>query len=144
MIRDVEDLDVYQRSLRLLKPLGDLVGKIPKDEYHVRHQTISAGHSVPANVAEGFAKRRSEKECKRFWEIALGSSDEIITHLRAVKIRDFRGIASEEIDVLIGEYKIVSKQLNNLIKKWKTNKGNSMGSRNQKTEKSEQSDKSEI
>lgn len=118
MIKDVEDLDVYQRSLRLLKPLGDFVGKIPKSEYHLRHQTISAGHSVPANIAEGFAKRRSEKECKRIWEIALGSSDEVITHIRAAKVRRFNKISDDEANILIADYKIVSKQLNNLIIKW--------------------------
>lgn len=130
MIRDVEDLDVYNRSLRLLKPLGDFVGTIPKDEYYIRHQIMSAGHSVPANIAEGFAKRRSEKECKRIWEMALGSSDEVITHLRAVKSREFQRVLDAHADTLIAEYKIVSKELNNLIIKWKTNKkgGNSMGS----------------
>lgn len=130
MIKDVEDLDVYKRSLVVLKPLGDFVGKIPKSEYHIRHQIMAAGHSVPANIAEGFAKRRSEKECKRIWEIALGSSDEVITHLRAVKMRKFLEVLDAEADILIAEYKIVSKQLNNLIIKWKTNekRGNSMGS----------------
>lgn len=130
MIKDVEDLDVYQRSLRLLKPLGDFVGQIPKIEYHLRHQTISAGHSIPANIAEGFAKSRSEKECKRFWEIALGSSDEVITHVRSVKVRKFSNISDKEADYLIAEYKIVSKQLNNLIQRWKNYQGNSMGSHN--------------
>lgn len=118
MIKDVEDLEVYQRSLRLLKPLGDLVGKIPKSEYHLRHQIMSAGHGIPAQIAEGFAKKRSVKECKRFWEMALGSSDEVITHLRAVAVRSFEYISHGELDFLIAEYKIVSKQLNTLIKKW--------------------------
>lgn len=134
MIRDVEDLEVYNRSLYILKPLGDFVGTIPKNEYHIRHQIMSAGHGVPAQIAEGFAKRRSEKECKRFWEMALGSSDEVITHLRAVKIRQFIAVINAEADMLIAEYKIISKQLNNLIIKWRTNtQGNSMGSRPQAT-----------
>jgi len=90
---------------------------------------MDAAHSVPANLAEGFAKRRSEKECKRIWEIALGSSDEVITHIRAVAIRKFNGISNDDTDTLIAEYKIVSKELNNLVIKWKTNrKGNPMGS----------------
>ncbi|KKU85071.1 MAG: 23S rRNA gene intervening protein [Parcubacteria group bacterium GW2011_GWA2_47_9] len=119
MIKDVEDLDVYNRSLRLLKPLGDFVGMIPKDEYHIRHQIMSAAHGIPAQIAEGFAKRRSVKECKRFWEMALGSSDEVITHIRSVIVRAFKNISDDDAKSIIAEYKIVSKQLNNLIKKWR-------------------------
>jgi four helix bundle protein len=73
MIRDVTDLEVYQESLRLLQKLYAFLRKIPKSEYDSVRQCKKAGKSIPANISEGFAKRSSEKEFKRFLKIALGS-----------------------------------------------------------------------
>jgi len=81
MIRDVTDLEVYSDSLRLLKKLYELLRKVPKSEYDTVIQCKKCSKSIPANIAEGFAKRSSELEFKRFLKIAIGSSDELITHL---------------------------------------------------------------
>ena len=51
--------------------------------------------------------------------MALGSSDEVITHIRQIKLIGFACIKDQTCDVLIEHYKIVSKQINTLIKKWK-------------------------
>ncbi|MBI3558935.1 four helix bundle protein [Candidatus Gottesmanbacteria bacterium] len=51
-------------------------------------QMKRAGKSIPANIAEGFAKRKSEAEFKRFLKIAIGSSDEVISHLRALAMNE--------------------------------------------------------
>lgn len=86
MIRDVTDLAVYAESLRLLKKLYDFLNKIPKQEYDTIIQCKRCAKSIPANIAEGFAKRSYELEFKRFLKIAIGSSDEQITHLRSISI----------------------------------------------------------
>ncbi|MEK7161847.1 MAG: four helix bundle protein [Patescibacteria group bacterium] len=118
MIRDVEDLEVYRRAMKLLKPIYRLAGLLPKDEFRLKDQLTGAGKSVPALITEGFAKRRSEKEFKRFLLMALGSSDEVVTHLKQIKLIGFPRIKSETCDALIKHYIIVSKQINSLIKKW--------------------------
>ncbi len=119
MIKDVTDLRVYQRAMALIKPMKELVRLIPISEFALRNQCTKTPYPIPATIAEGFGKKNSERELKRFLEMALGSSDEMITHLRIIKICEFKSIKPERCDQLIEEYKIVSKELTNLIKKWK-------------------------
>jgi len=103
----------------LLKPIYRIASLLPREEFRLKDQLTSSAKSVPALVAEGFAKRRSEKEFKRYLEMALGSSDETITHLRQIKLIGFPGIKNATRDALISHYKIVFKQINKLIKIWK-------------------------
>jgi four helix bundle protein len=72
MIRDVTDLAVYKESLVLLERLYVLLRVLPKSEYDSVNQLRRAAKSITANIAEGFAKRSSEFEFKRFLKIALG------------------------------------------------------------------------
>lgn len=120
MIRDVTDLDVYRYSLTLLKKLYEFLKKIPQSEYDTVGQCKRAGKSIPANIAEGFAKRSSEAEFKRFLKIALGSSDEIISHLRTIVIAVPK--LTSEAKELAEEYKTLSKRLNSLHKNWRSGK----------------------
>lgn len=120
MIRDVTDLEVYRESLRLLKKLYEFLRKLPKSEYDSVVQCKKCGKSIPANIAEGFAKRSSEAEFKRYLKIALGSSDELISHLRTIVIavpKLFR-----EAKELAEEYKVLSKRINSLHTNWKSGK----------------------
>lgn len=120
MLYDVTDLDVYNRSLAALDKLYLLEKQIPTVRFKFRGQLTSAGESVPANIAEGFAKRKSAKEFIRFLNIAMGSSDEVITHSRSLKIlgKHVRGINLELCNEVIEDYKVISKQLNKLQKNW--------------------------
>ena len=122
MIRDVTDLQVYQNALELLPSVYDLASEIPEHHRKLRGQLIECGESIPAHIAEGFGKKRSEKEFKRFLEIALGTSDEMITHIQVAKILSRRIIRINQklCDFLIDRYKVESKQLQQLIKNWKT------------------------
>ena len=53
-------------------------------------------------------------------EVAMGSSDETITHDREIMIlaETFKRLNNQLCQCVIDEYKIISKQLNNMIKKW--------------------------
>ena len=118
MIRDVLDLEVYQDSLRLLQKLYQFLRRIPKSEYDTVVQCKKCGKSIPANIAEGFAKRSSELEFKRFLKIALGSSDELITHLRTIAI--ILPHLMNESRELAEDYKVISKRLNKLHSIWRS------------------------
>lgn len=120
MIRDVTDLKVYGESLRLLKKLYEFLIKIPKSEYDSIVQCKKCGKSIPANIAEGWAKRSSELEFKRFLKIAIGSSDELISHLRTIAIAVPR--LFDEAKELAGDYKVLSKRLNSLHTNWRSGK----------------------
>lgn len=116
MIRDVTDLEIYQISLTLLKKLYDFVRLLPFSEVDTVSQCKRAGKSIPANIAEGYAKKHSEKEFKRFLQIALGSSDEMVTHLRVISIT--LPNLKERSDNLGMEYKNLSKKINKLYSIW--------------------------
>ena len=115
-MQDVTDLIIYQNALKLLPPVYRLANLLPKNEYELRSQLTNSAKAIAPQIAEGFAKRRSQKEFKRFLEMALGSSDEVITHLREIQIIGFPNIKSETCEVLIKYYKIESKQINQYIK----------------------------
>ena len=118
MIRDVTDLEVCSESLRLLKKLYEFLKKIPKSEYDSIVQCKKCGKSIPSNIAEGWAKRSSELEFKRFLKIAIGSSDELISHLRTIAIAVPR--LFDEAKELANDYKVLSKRLNSLHTNWRS------------------------
>ena len=112
---DVQDIKVYRNVLVLLEPLQRLANLIPRSDSRLKIQLLNAGRSVPAQIAEGFAKRRSQKEYRRFLEMAIGSSDETITHLRIIQLAHFSQIKTETCAALIKQFTIISKQLNKYI-----------------------------
>ena|GEM_PF-404002 len=118
MIKDVMDLEVYRESLRLLKKLYLLLRKLPKSEYDTVVQCKRSGKGIPATIAEGWAKRSSELEFKRFLKMAIGSSDELITHLRTIAITTPK--LTNEAKEIAEEYKTLSKRLNKLHSIWKS------------------------
>lgn len=118
MIKDVSDLEVYRESLRLLPEVYLLTRKLPKSEYDLVLQIKRAAKSIASNISEGFAKRVSDKEFKRFLRISLGSSDETITHLRMIAI--VQPYLLSESRELAEKYKILSKRINKLCSSWKS------------------------
>ena len=121
MIRDVTDLQVYKNSLESLPLVYDLAEQIPERHRKLRGQIIECGESIPAHIAEGYGKKRSEKEFKRFLEMAMGTSDELVTHAQVAKILSLRmsTIDPKLCYLVIERYKKESKQLQQLIKNWK-------------------------
>ena len=120
MIKDVTDLEVYQLALELLDPLYNLGTLLPPDHRRLKYQMTEAGEKIPPIIAEGFGKKKSPREFCRFLSMALGSSDEVITHIREVKIvaKRYSRIKVNDCDILIEKYKILSKKLNRLLSSW--------------------------
>lgn len=120
MIKDVTDLEIYKLALELLDPVYKLANLIPQDHRRLKHQLIDAAEKIAPIIAEGFGKKKSPREFCRFLSMALGSSDEIITHIRQVKIvgQNYQKIKIEDCNVLIGKYKVLSKRTNKLLSSW--------------------------
>ncbi len=119
MIYDVTDLDVYNRSVEALHIVYRLEKQIPNSHFKLRAQITSSAEGIPAHIAEGFAKRRSDKEWKRYLEIGMGSSDETITHARLIQVLACHvpNIDLELCNQVIDEYKVISKMINSLRNK---------------------------
>lgn len=74
-------LTVWRRSIDLSKVIYKLVLLLPKEEiYGIRSQLTRAVTSIPANIAEGWA-RGSEAQRAHFLSIAQGSLAETETFL---------------------------------------------------------------
>ena len=120
MIRDVTDLEIYRLALDSLEDLYKLANLIPQNHRKLRYQVIDCGEKIAPQIAEGFAKKKAPREFCRFLSMALGSSDEVITHVREVKIvaKSFSRIKIEDCDRLIDRYKMLSKKINKLLSSW--------------------------
>ena len=80
-ITSFRDLDVWRRSMALAKSAYEATREFPKsEEYRISSQIVRASISIPANIAEGFA-RSTRKDYRHFVGIARGSSAELETLL---------------------------------------------------------------
>ncbi len=119
-IYDVTDLNVYKRALRALSSIYKLAHQLPAVHFKLKKQIINSAESIPPLVAEGFAKKSFIKEFKRFLLMAIGSSDETITHAREIYLlSNIIKRIDRNLCIEVGkEYRIISKQLNKLNTSW--------------------------
>lgn len=84
-INSYRDLAVWQKGIDLVQLAYALGEKLPKSEcYGLTSQLQRAAVSVPANIAEGHA-RKSSKEFLQFISIALGSLAEVETYFHIME-----------------------------------------------------------
>ena len=77
-IRHYKDLLVYRQAYRLALEVSRLTRAFPKHEqFEMARQMRMAARSIPANIAEGWARRQSPAEFRRFLQMAIGSCEEI-------------------------------------------------------------------
>ena len=75
------NLKIYQRSIAYAVEIYRITGNFPKEElYGLTSQIRRAALSIALNIAEG-SGNSSEKEFKRFLEIALQSDYEVMACL---------------------------------------------------------------
>ncbi|MFP4249609.1 MAG: four helix bundle protein [Armatimonadota bacterium] len=109
-----EDLQVWQKAMDLTVSVYELTDDLPKREmYGLTSQMRNCAASVPANIAEGRA-RRGPSEFRHFLYIAAGSLAELETF---IELSRRLGYASEEqihfVECLAGE---VGRMLYGLIR----------------------------
>jgi four helix bundle protein len=116
-ITSYRDLEVYQRAMKALVAVHQMALKFPEYErYALADQMRRASNSVPANIAEGYGRRKSVKEFKHYLSIALGSANEMAVHLEVTRELGYN--TPENCNVLIEEYNIIGKMLYRLIENW--------------------------
>ncbi len=71
-------LNVYEKSYKAGLAIYRMTKTYPEEEkYGIVSQLRRASTSIPLNIAEGYAKRSSQEEFKRFLLMAIGSTNEI-------------------------------------------------------------------
>ncbi|MFA6295742.1 MAG: four helix bundle protein [Patescibacteria group bacterium] len=109
------DLIVYKNSKLLFSVLIKIVRKFPYEGKYLVNQILRAANSIHANIAEGFG--RSEAEFKRYLTSALGSCNELISHIEDALMSGY--IRKDTAEKLIEKYNIVGKQIYCLRNRWK-------------------------
>ena len=118
-IHKVNDLDVYNLSYSLALEIFFLSKKFPKEEtYSLTDQIRRSSRSVPANICEGFAKRRYENIFKSHLISAIGSGEETKTWLDFA--RDFSYLSKEDVDRIKGKYTELGAMLYRMFQNWKS------------------------
>lgn len=87
--RDFEDLLTWQKSVRFSAAIYKISNSFPVEErYGMQSQIRRAAVSIPSNIAEG-AGRETDKEFRRFIDIAVGSAFEVQSLLAVAKELSF-------------------------------------------------------
>jgi four helix bundle protein len=88
-----------------------------------KHETTELGSqlrraalSIPVNIGEGYGRKRSIADFKRFLIMALGSCDEVRIEIDFAKDLGYMDEATH--DELTNEYVILGKQIRVLHEKW--------------------------
>jgi len=118
-IRTYRDLEVYQRAYGAALEASRLTKSFPRfEQMELARQLRRSARSVPANIVEGWAKRSSAAEFKRYLQNALGSCAETKMWLEMAK--DERYLGEEKYRELDEEYGQIAAKLTRLWKQWRT------------------------
>ena len=110
--RSYRDLEVWKRSIALVKDIYEVTSQFPPAEnFGLVPQIRRAAVSIPSNIAEG-QFRNYTKEFKQFLSIALGSAAELETQLIIANEVNYLPIA--EFNALLDNLEIIMKMLRKL------------------------------
>ena len=118
-IKTYKDLNVYQLSYQLAMEIFVISKRFPKEEnYSLTIQIRKSSRSVPANIGEGWAKRKYENVFIRHLNDSNGSCEETKIWLDFAK--DCKYITDLEYQNLTKKYNETGAMLNSLMNKWQT------------------------
>ena len=110
LMRNFKELLIWQKGMEIWKKCYFLGKQLPSEErYGLLSQISRASSSIPANIAEGSA-RKGNKDQSRFIQIALGSSFELETFLIGIgemkladsdSVKEILALVDEEQKMLI-------------------------------------------
>ena len=116
-IKSYDDLEVYKLGYELAIRIHKASQELPGSErYELGQQIRKAAISVPANIAEGYGRKDSEKEFKHFLRNAMGSANEVMVYIDMMK--DIGHVDERTHAVLKSDYEVLARKLYQLIKRW--------------------------
>ena len=108
------ELKVYQKSYQAARAVYRMTERFPEEEkYGMKSQMRRAAMSIALNISEGYAKRESQQEFKRFLMMAIGSANEMEVLIEFAK--DFGYIDKEMYRKAKEEYEAIGRMLNGMI-----------------------------
>ncbi|MEO6167354.1 MAG: four helix bundle protein [Chitinophagales bacterium] len=89
MEHNFKKLKIWNAAMDIVDEVFALTSKFPKEEiFCLQSQSRRAAIAMPSNVAEG-SGRRTKKDFSNFIDIALGSSNELVTQLIIAERRKY-------------------------------------------------------
>jgi len=117
-IRTYHDLDVFREAYAAALDVSRLAKRFPAvEQYELAPQLRRAARSIPANIVEGWGKRASTPEFKRYLQIAIGSCDETRMWLDLSKDEGY--ISENERKEAKGRHNRIGAMLGSLWKQWR-------------------------
>lgn len=117
-IRTYRDLDVFQEAYKAALETSKLSKRFPRlEQLEIARQLRRSARSVPANIVEGWAKRVSASEFKRYLQVAIGSCHETVFWLDLSKDEGY--VAEKDHAGLVDRYRRIGAMLNSLWKRWR-------------------------
>lgn len=108
-MHNFRELNIWKESMTLAKSIFTLTKSFPETEkYGLTSQMNRCSVSIPSNIAEGTG-RDSDKELKRFLNIALGSCFELETQILLAK--SFEYIDLDKSTNLVNEITTIQKMI---------------------------------
>jgi four helix bundle protein len=118
-MKNFRELKVWQLGMRIVKEVYSSSTLIPeKEKYGLISQITRAAVSIRSNIAEG-SSRASDRDNRRFLEIALGSSFELQTQL--LILEEINYLKSEKTKSLLEMITEEQKMIRGFIKRLQAN-----------------------
>lgn len=118
-IRTYHDLEVYRESYSAALAVSRFAKGFPRlEQVELARQLRRAARSVPANIVEGWAKRASTPEFKRYLQVAIGSCDEVRMWLDLSRNEGY--ISEGECKELKDRFNRIGAMLQSLWKQWRS------------------------
>ena len=116
-LSSIHDLEVYQLSFEAAMMVFEASKEFPREErYSLTDQLRRSSRSVPANIREGFAKRRYKNVFVRHLADAWGSAEETRTWLDLALACKY--LSSDMHEKLAQTYDRVCAMLFKLHRRW--------------------------
>jgi len=112
--KSYRDLEVYRLSFRLAVEVDRVTKRLPRHEmYEEGRQLRRSAKSIPANLAEGYGRRRYKGDFIRFIIYALSSCDETCVHLDI--LHETGSLNEQDYQYFTNEYDKLGRKLNNFL-----------------------------
>jgi four helix bundle protein len=117
-IKTYKDLNVFREAYQTALDVSRVSRKFPAHEqFEIGRQLRRSARSIPANIVEGWAKRASTGEFRRYLQISIGSCEE--SKFWAELSRDEGYLSPEKCDEIENRFNVIGAMLLSLWKNWK-------------------------
>ena len=117
-IQKCADLEVYNLSFDAAMSIFEKTKNFPKEElYSLVDQIRRSSRSVPANIREGFAKRKYPDTFTKYLNDALGSSEETLTWIEFSCKCGY--LSQEHYKDFCTQYEKIGRMLYKLMQTWR-------------------------